>query len=620
MSRSLLRGLLIATLLLAFALRVYHLGAQELRGDEAFGFFFQQRSYAAIMGDTITLQEPHPVASYFVQKAWVTVAGESEFALRLSGVLFSVLAVALLARLGRRLGLPDRNSLLGAALLALSPYAIWHSQDARMYSMSLALNTATIWLAVEALARRRWQWIAAYLLTAWLALHTHYFSVFVLLGLTLFVAGRALAAPAARMAVRDWILWNVLLALAYAPWLTVAGETLAGYGGNGDSPGFAVMLQRSLSIFAVGESIPTEQRLVWAVLAGMAAATGVLTLGAGGANQRRALWLLACCVGVPVLLTWYGAWDRPIFNERYLIAAAPPFYLLLAAGIPTVPARGGWPNWAGLLLWLFLLAGMVLGLNRYYHDPAWSKTRGWRELAATMLRYGSGLPPGQVYYAQNYPDPTLWYYTGEVQHGVLPPQANDREGAAAEVARVAQSGVTRVLLAEQPSPAWDPNGFAHSTLEGRYWRVAQPGIGGFSLAAYTQLPASFTPLDVQFERTIRLSGFSLEPNRLIPGGLLTVHLAWQQDIAAIAPYQQSVSAQLLDPAGDVVAQSDHGYTIALPPRLDAYDPYGILLPETLAPGTYRLIVVVYDPSQAGLPRLLVNNGSDHAEIARWTVR
>ena len=87
---------LLALTLVALTLRVYRLDAQELRGDEAFGYFFALRSYDDIVAATLALHEPHPVASYFLQKTWLGWAGDSEFALRFVSVWWGVLATALL--------------------------------------------------------------------------------------------------------------------------------------------------------------------------------------------------------------------------------------------------------------------------------------------------------------------------------------------------------------------------------------------------------------------------------------------------------------------------------------------------------------------------------------------
>ena len=164
------------------------LGAQELRGDEAFGYFFSLNPYAQIVTDTLKLEEPHPVLSYFVQRAWMAAAGESEFAMRYIGVLFSVTAIALLFRLMRTMDLPVEASVVGGLLMAVSPYAVWHAQDARMYSMSLALTLASTLLGSPVWLRAARPTVGiGYVVVSLAALHTHYFTAFVVLAQNLYV-------------------------------------------------------------------------------------------------------------------------------------------------------------------------------------------------------------------------------------------------------------------------------------------------------------------------------------------------------------------------------------------------------------------------------------------------
>jgi mannosyltransferase len=134
--------------------------------------------------------------------AWT---GDSEFALRFIGLWWSVLAVALLYRLACALGLSRAVALLGAVLLALSPYVIWHSQDARMYNMSLVLTLASTWLAVEAMRRPRWRYLSAYILVSWLALHTHYFAAFTLMAQNVFFIGEALLCADRCRRIWQWL-------------------------------------------------------------------------------------------------------------------------------------------------------------------------------------------------------------------------------------------------------------------------------------------------------------------------------------------------------------------------------------------------------------------------------
>ena len=181
------RLLLIGVLWLAFALRLYRLDFQELRGDESFGYFFSLRTLPDIVRSTFDLLEPHPVASYFLQHFWFMLSGTSEFAMRFSGVCWSTLTVALLYRLARRLDFSQTSAALTAFLLAISPYAIWHSQDARMYNMSMALSLATLWLGLEWLKEQRLRVGLGFVLAALLALHTHYYTIYILLAFYLFL-------------------------------------------------------------------------------------------------------------------------------------------------------------------------------------------------------------------------------------------------------------------------------------------------------------------------------------------------------------------------------------------------------------------------------------------------
>jgi hypothetical protein len=655
MSRSRVRGLLLLILLLGWGLRLWRLDYQELRGDEVFGYFFSLRPFDDMVQATVDLQEPHPVASYVVQQEWLGWAGHSEFALRFSSVWFGLLAVVLLWRLAQALTLPTTTALLATLLLAISPYTIWHSQDARMYSMSLALTTASTWLMIGWLQRQRRSWAIAYTVVSWLALHTHYFSVFVLVAQNLFVVTRLFLIPvvktlvfsqeeerlksllrlSARFTLINWLTLQATIAFFYGPWLLRVQGTLTNYHGNGDSPSLGDMVRRAGSVFLVGESVPAEQQLWWALLAGALLLWGGVCLFRAGANGRRALLLLSFYLGVPLLATWWSATQRPIFNERYLVAAAPPFYLLLAVGL----GQSGWlAGWGARRLkpasatqsalkrtglravivvgvWLVLVLGMVLSLQRHYSDPVYSKTRGWRTLAATLVQWSAGLPPEKVRLAQNFPDPTLWYYyRGDVTHLVLPPGAKDEAGARAAVQGLRTAGVERVLLPLQPATNWDERGIAAGALATAYQLLYEAPIGVWPVQLYVTPPMNLMPVDVAFQNGMKLVGVATQPATVTPRNMLAVYLDWQGNSVTLSGTEK-VFVQLLNSAGQLVAQDDR--PLSLPtkqPIMSSLALYGILLPVTLPPGDYQLIAGLYDPAQPGAPRVLTTAGVDHTVI------
>lgn len=613
------------TVLAGFGLRVYHLGFQELRGDEAFGYFFSQQPFGDIIKATLALREPHPVASYFIEKSWLALAGDSEFALRFLSAWWGVLAVALLYRLGSRLSLGSGVSTLAALLLATSPYMVWHSQDARMYTMSLALTLASTWLALTALRRGRWRDWIAYVVISWLALQTHYFTAFVLLAQNLFVIPAALFTWRRLDKARAWLLAQFAVCLLTLLWLIPARATLMGYGGNGDSPAFGPMLVRSLSTFAVGETTPAGQRLLWAGIAGLVLALGIAQLLMAGPQQRQAAAFLAIYLFTPLLATWASALNRPIFNERYLIAAAPPFYLLLASAIRRVPRRARSGQTARLTLarvlvviaavgLLMLQAGATLSARRYFTDSTYSKTVGWRQLASALDDLSAGLAIEQVRIAQNFPDPTLWYYyRGPVAHIVLPPRALDEAAAQAEVARLVASGVRRVILPVQPAAWWDDRDLAAVALAASYTQIGERTVAGWPVRVYARPPASLPAIGAVFAGGLVLEAAQVEPVEARAGGILAVYLRWEGPADAV-PAGEKLTLQVLDAHDQVIAQTDQPVTAAeIAGRTSGY---GILLPEAgLASGDYRVILALYNPEQPGAPRLRTTAGADSVPLA-----
>lgn len=499
-----------------------------------------------------------------------------------------------------------------------------------MYSMSLALTLASTWLALETLEGRGVVAGLGYLLVSWLALHTHYFAAFVLLAQNIFVVSLALADPSYRRRLVPWFALQVLLAALYLPWLIAAADTLRTYGGAADSPGLASAMTRALSVFAAGETVPAGWPAALAVLAGVLVGIGSVRLGLSGQPGRRALGLLALYLAVPLVATWLSSQQRPIFDERYLIAAAAPFYLLAAAavlgyegaglvrGTPTratgrqAPAVLGWIAAAGLGM---LLLASGASLVRYYTDPAFSRTQGWRDLAAILERYAAGLPPAKVRLVQNYPDPTLWYYyDGPVAHLVLPPGALDAGGAEREVAALAGAGVQRVVAQVQPADNWDPSGLAQEALQSHFTLVANAEVRDWLVQVYARPPAALEPMGASFANGWQVAGVSTQPDALVPGGVLAVAVQWASADSGLTG-DEKITLQLLDSGGRLVAQVDRPLAIPADPNTgDSLAIHGISLPDELAAGPYRLILAIYNPAEPGAPRWLTADGRDHIDL------
>lgn len=78
----------------------------------------------------------HPPFYYLFLKFWTNIFGYSEIALRLPSVVFGILTVYFIYKIGGK---------KAAVLMAVNPLSVYYSQEARMYSLVTMLITAAVW-------------------------------------------------------------------------------------------------------------------------------------------------------------------------------------------------------------------------------------------------------------------------------------------------------------------------------------------------------------------------------------------------------------------------------------------------------------------------------------------
>ena len=150
------RAALVLLTLGAFALRVYGLGAQSFWLDEVDAVAMAGAPLADQLRKLTAIGENGPL--YFLLfKAWLSLAGTSEFGARALSALASTLAVPLLGVLGLRLFRHRPTALIAAALGALSPYYVWYAQDAKMYPTFAALALGARSGTAPTAGRRCWR-------------------------------------------------------------------------------------------------------------------------------------------------------------------------------------------------------------------------------------------------------------------------------------------------------------------------------------------------------------------------------------------------------------------------------------------------------------------------------
>jgi len=376
-SRSTLHRLaLILLLWLAFALRLFRLQDASVWWDEGFSVWEARMGFLALADRTA--YDVHPPFYYWLLHLWRPWLGDGEFALRYLSVLFGALTLAALWTLARRLAPKQPEvALAGVALAALSRYAIWWSQEIRMYAFTGFFVVLSLYFMVRLRERFRWRWAAAYVLVTASLLATLYSLAFLLIieGLYwLWTLRRTQSWHRRGALLLQWTGLQMAVLALFLPWLWYALPRMWRWSVQ-DAFDSVLFLRLYATMLHVGVSLDIDAYWpgVAAALLVTAAGAIVLLMRKRYRPQRDGVVLLLLMLLIPPLALWlmtsfpnaFGY--SPRVQARYFFPFAPTYYLLAAWSIFAL---------AGLLpryrrpLALLLLSGMILlqgwGLNSYY--------------------------------------------------------------------------------------------------------------------------------------------------------------------------------------------------------------------------------------------------------------
>ncbi|MFQ5921955.1 MAG: glycosyltransferase family 39 protein [Anaerolineales bacterium] len=334
----------------ALAVRLFGLGRQGLWFDEAYSIFVAKLPLAFSMNVLIS-DGVHPPLYYLIQRI-ALLLGEGEAAVRLPAMLFGLLAVPLMFLLGN-LWAGERTGLIAAALIVLSPFHIWYSQEARMYSALMTLSILCMFAYTRLLQPGRHRGIeAVFVLASGLAYLTHYFALF--LPLVQF-AHIAVNFKRQHGLLARWLVLQLLAAIPLLLWLYLIyqqPQVIVGIGWI-EVPR-PMDLWYTLVNFSIGFVEQSDVlRAVGAILFG-----GLAILGA---RTRWRLDFVASLVVLwallPLVLTFLISLKRPMYVDRFLILSLPAFVLLVAKGLDSMRRQARLA--AGSAVLLLLMYGVV---------------------------------------------------------------------------------------------------------------------------------------------------------------------------------------------------------------------------------------------------------------------
>jgi hypothetical protein len=383
----------------AFGLRLYRIDDQSLWFDEAWtANAVSQDALSVLRSATLDL---HPPLYDLTLHFWTGLVGSSEFALRFFSLVASVAFVLLTYRVARVVQ-GRRAGLLVAIIATVAPLQVYYAQEARAYSLLPLLSLSSTYFLLStctslASPERRSvlnRSLVGYVAVSVVALYTHLTALFVLAAQLGFVVYGW-----SRHRRGHWTLLGSQLVIVscFLPW-ALGVWVYRGAKGVPSVVDAEALIHGWLWVWrgltAIGSGLTAVPPLApdgrFAVQLLQVAMLAILIGGALGlsrstsATGRHAGVLLLFTLAIPlVLATWVFAPGHP----RYLMAAAPGYYLLLGFGIDRIGQGLFLEKWAvpyktgvSASLLSVVIAASAFFLNNQYHLTEYRKADDFRTI------------------------------------------------------------------------------------------------------------------------------------------------------------------------------------------------------------------------------------------------
>ncbi len=648
---------LLIALAVGFFVRVNELGAQSLWNDEGTSVALARLSVNAIVN--AAARDIHPPLYYLLLSAWIPFAGIGEFAIRFLSVIAGVLVIALTFRIAREFFDQD-VAVIAAVLSALNPFQTYYAQETRMYIWVTLFACLSVWMFIimfrpareinpPPLAQRmraRLLAVAGYIIFTLAALYTNYYAFTLVLFENLaFLAWLVWAIrnrrPRIGHSVAFWIATQIVIALAYLPWLNFARQSLTSWPGISEPMSLFDMAWKITSAFVTGADAPLPSQALLVALYGLLFVGGLLP---SRDLFRQSVWGIVTCTLwalVPLLAMYFVSLARPAYNPKFLLLATPGFLICVARGVSVLypglflrerapygaaPGAGmhrharQFVNISKLFVGALFAAGTVLALQNVFADPRLQRDdyRGivhYINAVATERDAVLVNAPGQM-------DVVRYYFNSPAQLVGLPigrPMQRDATKKVLNELR-ARENLYGIFWATEQA---DPERFIERTLAETTFKASDEWHGSVRLAQYA-LPSALTMFEgrIRFGDEMFLRRFALADKTLAGGDVLPLELVWVGVRPFLPGYK--IFVHLLNAQGQIIAQHDAEPQNGFMPTSqwktgdEVVDKIGVLIPPGTPPGEYTLVIGVYRGDTG--ERLKLLDGTDALTLGALTVR
>lgn len=322
----------ILIMLVAAFVRFFGITKASIWHDEGFTAMLSGRGWLDIWQGSG--RDVHPPLYYELLHLWQLLFGKSALALRSFSAICGLLVVTLGYLVSLKISKKYSVAAIAGLILALNPFLIRYSQEARMYGvLGVFLLLAMLGLIMIVDNLKSWQGYVLYVVGVSAGLYTHYFTVLVVASFWLYVLTIFLRSKKNRISLLfDWRWWlaNIIAIALFIPWLPSMIKQLT------RAQGLGWLQKTSLNTFndTLWQFFTfTDARKIWSPvywLVPIIALLIIIYLAYKDETKQRFLRLVTFFSLVPLFLAIAVSLLRPIYHERYFVFSAIGLCIMLA--------------------------------------------------------------------------------------------------------------------------------------------------------------------------------------------------------------------------------------------------------------------------------------------------
>lgn len=317
----------------SFFVRIYKIDFENFSSDEGLTLYNAQKSIAHNI--IWSFSEDYVPLYHVMLSLWVSLFGLDEFSVRFLSAFFGALSVYTIYLVSALL-FNKKVGIYSAIILAISPFNIYYSQEARPYQLYLFLALSSIYFYLRYIKDSKF--IFWYILSTVALLYTHGIALLVVLFQNIyhfFVV---------RTNIKKWILIQIALFISFIPLLFfVISETLKFASSSFVWVPLPTLLGvlKFLYVFSSGESFTFQNLILGSILSlffmGLVAFIvykEIKSMKRIPKDRSSSVFFVLIWLIVPLIsLIIYSLLFSSIFVEKYIIFSSAALYILVALSI-----------------------------------------------------------------------------------------------------------------------------------------------------------------------------------------------------------------------------------------------------------------------------------------------